>query len=110
MSIVDDHTAPTEATNRAAMIAGLRELADWLEDNPDASVGPFGFARVQYSANSYTPTVAAARAEVDRVAEAIGAEVVLDGTHYRVEKDFGECVTYLALSIDQTDDEQADEA
>jgi len=88
--------------HRADLIAGLRDMANWLEANPDVPVGAHDFMRLQYCADVYTASLDEARAEVDRVAALLDAKPYRDGTHYGTEKDFGGNVSYLALSIART--------
>lgn len=92
-------TEQREPDHRADLIAGLRDMADWLEANPDVPVGAHDFVRLQYCADVYTGGIVASRAEVDRVAVLLDAKPYRDGTHYGAEKDFGGDVSYLALSI-----------
>lgn len=91
-------TAPDD---RAAYVAGLRELADYLEATPDLPVP-------DVSTVSYHPrgTDEQGRAEVDRVAEVLGtaAESTAGGDHYQVTRRFGP-VEYQAIAI--TADSQA---
>lgn len=56
-------------THRHDVIAGLRALADWLEDHPDVPVS--GDQVVQYWASAGRSPLEA-RAEVDRIAAALG--------------------------------------
>jgi hypothetical protein len=101
MSIVSSEpaTEQREPDHRTDLIAGLRNMADWLEANPDVPVGSHDFVRLQYCAGVYIGDLTASRAEVDRVAALLDAEPYRDGTHYGAEKDFGGDVSYLALSI-----------
>jgi hypothetical protein len=94
--------AEREPGHRTDLIAGLRNMASWLEANPDVPVGAHDFVRLQYCAGVYIGEIAASRAEVDRVAVLLDAKPYRDGTHYGVEKDFGGDVSYLALSIART--------
>lgn len=88
----------TKADQRAACIAGLRELADFLENNPDVPVG--GTFSFQYSA-SVKRTHAEAVAEVDRVAAllGVGAGHPCGSTYYQANKHFGP-VTYHVVAMD----------
>jgi hypothetical protein len=79
------------------MVGGLRQLADWLDDHPDAPVCPFG-----WDLNVYTPAdEVGGRAEVDEIAALLGAEVTDEtarGGHYTAERSFG-LITYRAVHI-----------
>jgi hypothetical protein len=82
-------------TERAALIAGFRELAGYLESNPDVPV--------TYYADVYTfppnAECAAERAEIDAVAARLGVtahETI--GGHYVALRSFGP-VQYRAAAI-----------
>lgn len=89
------------APDRAAYVAGLRELADYLEATPDLPVPSSTGASVHPDGGDVQ-----ARAEVDRVAAILGAvpETRANGDHYTVTRRFGP-VTYQAIAI--TADSQA---
>ena len=80
-----------------AVISGLRELADFLEDNPEIP------APLSTDVLVFPPRVSDedGRAEIDRIAAMIGAPVV-DRTarneHYVTSRDFG-AVEYRAVFI-----------
>jgi hypothetical protein len=85
-----------QPTDRQQTIAGLRELADFLEANPDVpteSLTPTG----QYSVDVWHP-VAERRAIVDQVAAALGEKPTYNGKHYKVVRTFSGGVTYQAVS------------
>lgn len=90
-------THPTEVGHRQAVIDGLRQLADLLEQNPGLSVNRTH--TIAYSASGLFTGDAEARAEVDRVAELLGeAPAITLGDHYQVQKTFGG-VEYKATAI-----------
>ncbi|RKN09400.1 hypothetical protein [Streptomyces radicis] len=72
--------------DRAAIVAGLRELADFLADHPDVLVPPYA---------SVSVIVRADDADVRRsVAEAVAAPLgvpveYFGGGHYAAHRDFG---------------------
>jgi len=90
------------STDRAALISGLRELADYLEETPELPVtgNPVVYA--------FPPTAAwdAMRAEIDSAAAALGVAGQLNGGgHYVASRSFG-LVEYRAVAIPaKTDDE-----
>jgi hypothetical protein len=97
-TIMTDQHIPGDLLHRTKVITGLRRLADWLDAHPDVPVPPFG-----WDLNVYTRTDddAASRAEVDRIAAILGADVADDtawGGHYRTERSFG-LVSYGAVHV-----------
>jgi hypothetical protein len=83
----------TQPTDRQQTISGLRELADFLDANPDVPVDPWW--NNQYSVD-LDVKVGDRRAEVDRIAAILGVEPV-DDSHYTAKLTFGN-VTYKAVS------------
>jgi len=83
------------ATERQALISGLRELADYLESNPDVPTP--GYSDVL----AFPPggDCAGMRAEIDAIAERIGtkARETVRG-HYVATRSFGP-VEYRAVAI-----------
>ncbi|TDB86447.1 hypothetical protein E1264_17770 [Actinomadura sp. KC216] len=81
--------------DRAAFVAGLRELTEFLEAHPDLPL-----PRPDLSFSVREGDDADERAEVDRIAEILGAEPeeTADGGHYTVARSFGP-VTYEAVAI-----------
>lgn len=80
---------------RIALVAGLRALADYLEDNPEVPVRP------SLDVLAFPPdgTCADMRGEVDAVAALIGAttrETIMD--HYTASRFFGP-VEYRIVAI-----------
>lgn len=80
--------AYSNPARRSLIIAGLRELADFLDANPDLPV--------PYSVNvtAFVPRAAdrAMRAEVDRVAYLLGTDIdseQIEYGHYNTEATFG---------------------
>lgn len=85
-------------TNRSEYIAGLRQLADFLEANPD--VPARGSWSVQYTASLDTTSHEEAMANVDRVAALLGVEpgYPWKTAHYQANKHFGP-ITYHAVAV-----------
>ena len=78
---------PGDLFARAQTIAGLRALADFLEDNPAVPVREFG---EEYTVFTRRQDDATERAEVDTIAAALGETVTdetEDGGHYTVVQD-----------------------
>lgn len=93
-----DQHIPSDLLHRAKVIDGLVELAAYLEAHPDLPVAPFG-----WDLNIYTQDddEAACRAEVDRIAAVLGAQVNDDtgrGGHYRTQRSFG-LISYAAVHV-----------
>jgi hypothetical protein len=92
---------PDQATgqdDRAAAIAGLRELADLLESNPAIPADRYGWT---FHTFPRADGDAAARAAVDQIAAALGVPVVDDTAsagHYVARRMFGP-VEYSAVYI-----------
>lgn len=100
-------------STRAENIKGLRELADWLEANPDVPLGKSDMPLCQYSVNAYEPYASdwdAACREIVRIAELVDRQVdVPDRGFRKVERWFGP-VRYVAVaSLDDRDEEPAEE-
>ncbi|KXK63395.1 hypothetical protein AWW66_03515 [Micromonospora rosaria] len=72
------------ADERAALIAGLRELADALEANPALPL-----PRAEISRSVLLDNDAAGQAEVARAAELLGTEVVSDNGSAHTQRAFG---------------------
>lgn len=83
-------------TERAALIGGLRDLADYLESNPEV---PTTYGATVYA---FPPNgdCAAMRAEIDAIAVRLGttAHPAAYGEHYDVIRAFGP-VEYRAVAI-----------
>jgi hypothetical protein len=89
---------PGDLFARTQTIAGLRALADFLEDNPGVPVRELG---AEYTVFARREDDATERAEIDDIAAALGETVTDetdDGGHYRVCKTFGR-ITYSAVHI-----------
>jgi hypothetical protein len=87
-----------EADDRLALIADLRRMADFLEANPVVRVGIGAHASMQFSACLQAP-IDEARAEVDRIAAALGRTAFDRGHQHVVEYAVGR-VWYQAVAID----------
>jgi hypothetical protein len=87
-----------DPTERAALISGLRELADFLESNPDVPAPAYNDLLV------FPPGVSddEKRREVDVIASLIGsgAENFSSYRHYQTSRRFGP-VEYRAIAIPQ---------
>jgi hypothetical protein len=91
-------SAPNITDQRAALVAGLRELADFIEAHPDLPV-PETFTETRVEPHLHG-TDEEDRAEVDRIAAIIGAvPETTRGGHYQVSRKFGGGVTYRAIAI-----------
>jgi hypothetical protein len=83
--------------DRTRLIAGFRALAEFLEENRDAPAPRWTQVMVFASDGSDEEM----KAEIDRVAESIGAEIEDErsyGGHYRALRHFGP-VEYSAVAI-----------
>jgi hypothetical protein len=91
-------TVPDDLFARTQTIAGLRVLADFLEDNPSVPVREYGG---EYTVFARADENTVERAEIDRIAAALGETVTDDterGGHYSVSKTFGR-ITYRAIHV-----------
>ena len=78
------HTAPADP-KRAALVAGLRELADWYAAHPDMPMPAYpGFRHCVLGDDD-----AAGVAEVERIAEQLGMTATRDGNSASVKRQFG---------------------
>jgi hypothetical protein len=88
---------PGDLFARAQLIAGLRALADYLENHPELPVPDYGSDVTVYPNGGE----AEQRAEIDRIAGILGVNPT-DNTgrdgHYTAEKTFGR-ITYRAVYI-----------
>jgi hypothetical protein len=83
---------------RADVIAGLRQLADFLDDHPAIPTAPYGWD-VLVSTHEHTDQ--AGKASVDHIAAILGVRVddqTGDGGHYCADRAFGP-ITYRAFHI-----------
>lgn len=84
-----------DSTERAALISGLRDLADYLESSPEVP------APIYSSMLTFPPdgNWAGMRAEIDAIAARLGVPVRLTGGgHYAAARYFGP-VEYRAVAI-----------
>ena len=84
-----------DSTERAAFIAGVRELADYLESNPEVP------APIYSRVYTFPPNIGWAEmcAEIDAAAALLGVMPRLtDGGHYVAGRSFGP-VEYEAVAI-----------
>jgi hypothetical protein len=82
---------------RGRLVAGLRALADFLENRPEAPAPRWADAMVYVT----TGTDAEMRAEVDYIADLIGSQIDaqrLAHGHYRTVRNFGP-VQYGAIAV-----------
>jgi hypothetical protein len=82
---------------RIGLVAGLRDLADFLEENPEVPAPPRADMLVFPPAGTDTEM----KAEIDMIAALIGADVndqTADNGHYTTERAFGP-VRYEAVGI-----------
>lgn len=96
MTTVDQAPDP-----RAELIAGLRDLADWLEANPKVPVGRYPSIQFTYfPGNEPGADEAAESAAVDRIAALIGVEVeVSPGEGHRSALKMVGRASYKAIAI-----------
>jgi hypothetical protein len=94
------------SAERGRLIAGLRQLADFLDRNPDVPAPRYTEVIVFPSRG----TDGEMFAEIDVVARQIGAAASSSGSpagHYSAARDFGP-VRYRAVAIPTHDDEKGD--
>lgn len=85
-----------EPTERAALIRGLRAIADYLESNPEVPASSYTSVYA-FPPDSDCPRM---RAEIDVIATRLGTEAheAAEGRHYLATRSFGP-VEYRALAI-----------
>ena len=76
---------PTDRNPRTELIAGLRELADWYEQHPDAAMP--AYPHILHSVGGDDDE--AGMAEVSRMAWLLNVDATDDGHHYVAERRFG---------------------
>ena len=89
---------PGDLFARVQTIRGLRALADFLEANPAVPVSTYG---ADYKFFARAETDAEERAEIDRIASALGEDIDDETSrsgHYTVTKTFGR-ITYTAVHV-----------
>jgi hypothetical protein len=95
------------STERERLIAGLRQLADFFDQNPDVPAPRNAEVIVLPARRSNTEMFA----EIDMIARQIGATASSAGSpagHYSAARDFGP-VRYRAVAIPTRDDESNEE-
>jgi len=86
-----------DSTERAALISGLRSLADYLESNPEVPAPIYSDVLTFPPDGDWTGM----RAEIDVIAERIGTEArETVGGHYVAARSFGP-IEYRAVAICQ---------
>jgi hypothetical protein len=92
------HADPTE---RAALISGLRGLADYLESNPEVPAPSYSTVYTFPPDSDWTEM----RAEIDATAARLGVTArTTPRGHYVAARSFGP-VEYRAVAIPRADDE-----
>ena len=95
-----------ELTDREAIVAGLRQLADWLERNPDMPLGLYPDVELKVFVRE--DSEAASAAEVERIADLIGVQPRHNGRHYHATKTFGPAsYDVVACDVRPTADQKA---
>jgi hypothetical protein len=90
------------AADRAVWVAGLRGLADFLAAHPDVPVPP-AYHTQSFHVFPDGESDAERRAEIDRVAAALGVPAAESGAgHYRAALSFGPA-EYLAVALPSAD-------
>ena len=95
--MTDDITFPGQV-DRAQIIDGLRQLADYLAAHPAVPVAPYGWDLL---VSSHRDTDTEGIAEIDRIAAILGVTVKDDtsnGGHYTAARAFGP-ISYQAFHI-----------
>jgi hypothetical protein len=90
-------TFPGQAP-RADIISGLRQLADYLDTQPQIPVAPYGWDLL---ISTHTSDDSGGKAEIDRIAALLGVPVHDEtdaGGHYNATRAFGP-ISYVAFHI-----------
>ena len=93
-----------DPTERAALIGGLRALADYLESNPEVPTPIYS------TVHTFPPDGdwAVMRAEIDAIATPLGVIAYRSaGGHYVATRSFGP-VEYRAVAIPRRDDAESE--
>jgi hypothetical protein len=94
-----------DSTVRAAIISGLRELADYLESNPEVPAPAYPVVHTFPPADDWLQM----RAEIDATAVRLGVNAHLTGGgHYVAARFFGP-VEYQAVAIPRKNDDERSE-
>jgi hypothetical protein len=96
--MADKFNVPANSA-RAEIIKGLRQLADYLDQNSHVPVNKHGWEFCQFTAHNDVR----GKAEVDDVAEMLGEDVIDDtpyNGHYSASKSFGP-VCYRMIFVSQ---------
>jgi hypothetical protein len=94
-----------DSTERAALISGLRDLADYLESNPEVPAPAYPVVYTFPPAGDW----AQMRAEIDATAARLGVNAHLTGGgHYVAPRLFGP-VEYRAVAIPPKNDNERSE-
>jgi hypothetical protein len=90
---------PADLLARTQIITGLRQLADYLDANPDIPVNEYGWTLMTFARRDDDT---AGRAEVDQVAKGLTVPVSDDtgGGHYTAARTFGR-ITYEFIHVTQ---------
>jgi hypothetical protein len=91
------HMTYANLEERSSLIAGLRDLADFLKGNPEAPVPRWADVLVF----PLTGTDIEMKAEIDTIAALVGADIkdeTTDNGHYTATREFGP-VRYKAIGI-----------
>jgi hypothetical protein len=89
---------PADLLARTQIINGLRQLADYLQDHPGVPINEYGW---DLHAFAITDNDLAGRADVDKIASALGVQArddTADGGHYTASKTFGR-ITYEFIHV-----------
>jgi len=93
-----------DSTVRAAIISGFRELADYLESNPEVPAPAYPVVHIFPTAGDWPQM----RAEIDATAVLLGVNAHLTGGgHYIAVRLFGP-VEYRAVAIPPENDEEGE--
>jgi hypothetical protein len=95
---MSDPLTPAAQAARGKAIAGLRQLADYLDQHPSIPAAEFGWTLIAFAPHD---TDAEGRAEVDHVAAALGVQPddnTADRGHYTAARAFGP-ITYEFIYV-----------
>jgi hypothetical protein len=94
----------SDPTERAALIGGLRALADYLESNPEVPAPIYTTVHTFPHDGDW----AAMRAEIDAIAAPLGVVAHRTfGGHYVAARSFGP-IEYRAVAIPRRDDDESE--